>query len=87
MKTMTPERIGELRGNNRFEGAVISKACKECLDEIERLQADNSRLQEELDMHAFEVSRPMLIARNDQLAEENERLRSCPTKPPNQTGS
>ena len=81
---MTPERIAELRVKQREGLSAPTWILKECLDEIERLNAENNRLQSELEAHAFEISRPMLIAKNEQLAKELDQFKnpSCPTKPP-----
>lgn len=45
--------------------------------ELRAARAENVRLQRELDATAFDLSLSMVQARNDQLAQENERLREA----------
>jgi len=68
---MTAKRIAELRSEaNSNITEYLTPLLSECLNEIERLQTENARLEAELESHCFEISRPMLLARNDQLNAE-----------------
>lgn len=44
---MTKERLAELRYENRFGIAVVSRKLEECLDEIERLTVDRDHWRKE----------------------------------------
>ena len=86
-KTMTRERIAELRSKQHDCDWAPPWILRELLNEIERLQAENSQMRIAINT-ALKLYSPTAFPSSYKMLQDAVKVvTECPTKPPTQTGS